>query len=106
MNFKEYAELVKKAENDRYKANCNVASIAGRIYDLMPRDGDFTSETMGRIKNLYAMLGEAIEQARTASDIYEYYITDDACTDCVLDRLDVKQYRLGDEDRYQKDGES
>ena len=100
MTFKEYAELVKKAEHDRYAANCNVASIAGRIYELMPRDGSFTCETMGRVINLYAMLGEAIEQARTASDIYDYYITDDACTDCVLDRLDVIRYNPGDEDNY------
>lgn len=100
MTFKEYAELVKKAEHDRYAANCNVASIAGRIYDLMPRDGEFKIETMTRVKKLYAMLGEAIEQARTASDIYDYYITDDACTNSVLDRLMVKRYEIGDEDNY------
>lgn len=103
MNFKKYAELVKKADNDRYMANYNVASIAGRINDLVPRDGEFKIETMARVKKLYAMLGEAIEQARTASDIYDYYITDDACTDCVLDRLDVNRYNPEDEDYYQEE---
>lgn len=103
MNFEAYKKLVEAAKNDRYKANCNVASIAGRIYDVMPRDGEFKIETMCRVEKLYIMLGKAIEQARTASDIYEYYITDDACNDCVLDRLDVNRYNPGDEDDYQEE---
>jgi hypothetical protein len=91
MTFTEYEKLVKEVELTRHVANSNVVRLAKGICDYMPYDSDFSPATREKIDILYKKLGEAIETAKNASDVADYYRNDErACVDVVLDRLNIK----------------
>lgn len=92
MTFNEYEKLVKEVERTRVIANHNVEQLAKGICDYMPYDRDFSPAAREKIDILYRKLGEAIETAKNASDVADYYRNDGgACVDVVLDRLEIKR---------------
>lgn len=91
MTFTEYEKLVKEVEKTRREANMNVVRLAEGICDYMSCDSDFSPASREKIDILYRKLGEAIETAKNASDVADYYRNDEgACVDIVLDRMAVK----------------
>ena len=96
MTYLEYNKLVEETKRTRKEANANVYRIARAIQDVLPGNGAFTVEMHDRVQELYIQLGRAIETAKTASDIVDYYVNDGgACTD--LDRIEVKPFEEEDE---------
>lgn len=106
MTFTEYEKLVKEVELTRHVANSNVVRLAKGICDYMPYDSDFSPAAREKIDILYRKLGEAIETAKNASDVADYYRNDKgACVDVVLDRMEVKDVSVGETLNEEKEDE-
>lgn len=106
MTFTEYEKLVKEVELTRHKANSNVVRLAKGICDYMPYDSDFSPAAREKIDILYRKLGEAIETAKNASDVADYYRNDEgACVDIVLDRLAIEDIDVKEMLKEEKEDE-